>query len=266
MAEHWILAVGDADHLRDATSARYETGSFAPCGSDDPWSRQVEIGDGFVRELGDQLGQRDFLARTLAEATREPVILQWPDSERAYELAPGDDPAAPLREVDRRPPPSLAVHRLFYTLDLHAQREIERAFEADLERRITAQFPLQNRRKTARIDCRKIKAYGPRTSPTVIRRYDRYLQTELQLALFEWSDDGNDRSLTDRRSSTVTLGSYDLLTPSGHVVRNGEEIQVPYDEYAAEFHAAMTRYLRRIQLALERTDWTGVTPGSLFDQ
>ena len=132
VTELWILAVGDADSLRDIVAARFETGPFAPCDEDDEeiCVRKVEIGDGWIRERGGgYLGERDFLARHVAAATREPVILQQPEKSRAYEIAPGDDPAAQLREVELRPAvDGVPVHRLAYTIDLAKHAAVERAF------------------------------------------------------------------------------------------------------------------------------------------
>ncbi len=95
---------------------------------------------------------------------------------------------------------------------------------------------------------------------------DRFLEAELQLAPFEWSADGNERTMTELRRDIVTVGYFDLLLKNGHVIRERkEEIETPYDEYVAEFHVEMTRSLRKIQRTLDRTDWDGVTLKTLFD-
>lgn len=267
VTELWILAVGDADSLRDIVAARFETGPFAPCDEDDDeiCVRKLEIGDGWICERGGgYLGERDFLARHVAAATREPVILQQPEKSRAYEIAPGDDPAAKLREVELRPAiDGVPVHRLAYTIDLAKHDAVEHAFIRGVEATVKAQFPIHNRQKTARLDCKRLDAYE---RPESSVRY-RYLKAELQLALYEWSADGNERSMIELRKGASEIGRYFMLID--RLVMSdarGNKHLIVYDEYVAAFHASITRHLRRIQKAMDRTDWTGVTVESLVER
>jgi hypothetical protein len=260
--ETLIFAVGDADALRDAVLARYAAGPFTATTLEGPWIRRLEIGDGYVREIGEHL-DRGFLASHLATHTAEPVHGQFEGY--AFEQLPGETESHQI-EV-RRPPDHAPAHHLVFALDLAKQRALERAFHASVVSAITKQFPLNNRRKTARLDLKSINAYGGGSSggPTPFR-HDCYLSVELQLALFTWDDAGNDRALSELRKETTVLGRYDLLRPSGAIVRRGEEWMVPYDEYAAEWHTGMTRYLQRIKRLMDRDDWTKVTPVSLLEQ
>lgn len=259
MRDTLIFAVGDADALRDAVLARYDEGPFSPTTIEGPWIRQLEIGDGYVREVGEHL-DRSFLACKLADRTAEPVHGQFEGY--AFEQLPAE---ADSREIEARSPPDGApVHHLVFALELDKQRRLARAFEDSLERTIAAQFPIINRRRTARLDLQSIKAYGPeRSDGDPPFRYDRYLSVDLQLALFAWNDD--ERTLIDRRKDNLVLARYNLLRPSGAIVYRGDERIIPYDEYGAEWHASMRRYLRRIKALMERDDWSGVTPTSLLD-
>jgi hypothetical protein len=263
----WLHIATDAATLAEAVTARYASGPFVPVDPDGPWLRRVEIAEARVRETGASFGHRgEFLAHALADRIREPVQLQWDGSDRAYEIIPGDTGS---RDVDRRPvdaawEPSTVMT---YGFDLARQRGLESRFEAELDERLGKLFPIQNKQRTARIDRKKQNVYGPnaRYAPGM-HRYQREIVVELQLALFAWSADGNDRTLVETRKEALPFARYDLVTPTGALVHRGDEHVIPFDEYALEFHAAMARFAQRVRRVLgEHPSLQSATLKSIFD-
>jgi len=263
--EHYLFAVADEAALVEVVRARYAEGPFMPATGDAPIVRRVEVMGDIVRETGSLSGGDAYLGHFLADRFGEPIVLQFPQATAAYVIAPGDD-VAPAR--DREPsalPNWKPTFTLELALDLDKQRNLNRQL-GTVEEQLPKLFPIQNRRKTARLDLKKLNVYSLHDHLYTAGklRHENYVQMELQLALFEWSADGNDRTLVEMRSESVTFCTFKLLTTNGRFVRDGELYVQPADEYWFTFFRSMRRHAIGIRDDMsERMSWTDVSPTTL---
>jgi hypothetical protein len=267
MDEHYLFSVADEASVVDAVRARYAEGPYVPHTGDGPIARRVEIMGSIVRETGEVSGGDAYLGHYLADRFGEPVVLQSPGAEFAYLVEPGGELDGRVREALEIPAWKPTV-TLELALDRDKQFDLDRNLST-VERQLPKLFPIENRRKTARLDLKKLDVYSyadHRYTPGKVR-HENYVQLELQLALFEWTPDGNERSLVELRKENVVFCRIKLLTPSGMYVYQGEELPQPADEYWFEFFRGTRRWLRAIRDDMsERTSWKGVTPQTLLDR
>jgi hypothetical protein len=257
-----VVAVGTPDAVAAAVDARYAAGPFVPADGASAL-RTVELAGADVREH--HTGKAStYLAHWLADTTHEPVMAQTDDYRVIIHPDDLDRDGGGVRDVE----PLGAWHPTTtrsYALDLQRQRELEQTFERDVLGVVKALFPIQNRARTARLDCKKVAAYGPSESyRRGIFRYDRSLQSDVQLALVDRS--GDELTVRELRTESVIFARYQLLTPTGGIVHRGVETIVPFDEYADNFTASLRRFKRELRRRMdELASWAGVTPKQLID-
>jgi hypothetical protein len=262
--EHFLFAIAEEEALVEAVRARYADGPFVTPAAGVMPVRRVEIMGNIVRESG-ALRDEGHLAHFLADRLREPVVLQWPGLEYGCAIFPDQELDTERRAIVMPEWNPTVTFEL--AIDGARQRAMYRGFEDEIPTRLAALFPIQNRRKTARLDLTKARIYDVPNQNYVPGAFDynRLLHLELQLARFEWSADGNERTLVDLGKELV-IRTYEKLTPDGRFIRRGKEYAQPADEFAAGFDRDMRRLARRIRGQLdELASWHGVTPRMLVE-